>query len=219
MLIRLCLFVCMCAYVYSLCNMRLKFLSFYPPLSHLITLRIEASCNRHESSIPSTFSFLLIAHTWQQYFLGGILTLHTRTYMGTYTNIFTQPTPVTGCDTRSNFKQCKFSLNSIFLFQDWLLIYIYIYIYIYTPGNGVASSPTPRCSSYWKGSLHVTLDYGCQLFLHIYICVCACIYIYIRVHVYICVCVCVCIHVWVYDYSYICAPVRRNSQAGVWGRI
>ena len=25
-------------------------------------------------------------------------------------------------------------------------------------GNGVTSSPTPRCSSYWKGSLLVTLD-------------------------------------------------------------
>ena len=31
------------------------------------------------------------------------------------------------------------------------------------PGKGVASSPTPRCSSYWKGSLLVTLDYGRQL--------------------------------------------------------
>ena len=26
------------------------------------------------------------------------------------------------------------------------------------PGNGVAPSPTPRCISYWKGSLQVTLD-------------------------------------------------------------
>ena len=31
------------------------------------------------------------------------------------------------------------------------------------PGKGVAPSPTPRCSSYQKGSLRVTLDYGCQL--------------------------------------------------------
>ena len=50
-----------------------------------------------------------------------------------------------------------------------------------------------------------------------YVCVCVFMYIYIYV----------CIHVWVYDYSYIyiyvcvCAraPVRRNSLAGVWGRI
>ena len=30
-----------------------------------------------------------------------------------------------------------------------------------------ALAPTPRCSSYWKGSLHVTLDYGRQLYLPI----------------------------------------------------
>ena len=34
-----------------------------------------------------------------------------------------------------------------------------------TPGKGVAPSPTPRCSSYWKGSLLVTLDYGRQFYL------------------------------------------------------
>ena len=28
------------------------------------------------------------------------------------------------------------------------------------PGKGVAPSPTPRCCSYWKGSLQVTLDEG-----------------------------------------------------------
>ena len=32
------------------------------------------------------------------------------------------------------------------------------------PGKGVASSPTPRCYGYWKGSLRVGLDYGRQLF-------------------------------------------------------
>ena len=32
-------------------------------------------------------------------------------------------------------------------------------------GNGVAPSPTPWCSSYWKGSLWVTLDYVHQLYL------------------------------------------------------
>ena len=31
------------------------------------------------------------------------------------------------------------------------------------PGQGVAPSPTPRCSSYRKGSLRVTLDQGRQL--------------------------------------------------------
>ena len=31
------------------------------------------------------------------------------------------------------------------------------------PGKGVEPSPTPRCSSYRKGILRVTLDYGRQL--------------------------------------------------------
>ncbi len=33
------------------------------------------------------------------------------------------------------------------------------------PGNGVAPSPTPLCSSYRKGGLQVTFDYGHQLTL------------------------------------------------------
>ena len=32
------------------------------------------------------------------------------------------------------------------------------------PGKGVAPSPTPWCSSYWKGSLLVALDYGQQFY-------------------------------------------------------
>ena len=36
------------------------------------------------------------------------------------------------------------------------------------PGKGVAPSATPWCSSYWKGSLLVALDYGRQLYLHIH---------------------------------------------------
>ena len=33
------------------------------------------------------------------------------------------------------------------------------------PGNRVAPSSTPQCSSYWKRSSPVTLDSGCQLYL------------------------------------------------------
>ena len=33
-----------------------------------------------------------------------------------------------------------------------------------SPGNGVTPSPTPWCSSYWKGSLRVTLDESHQLY-------------------------------------------------------
>ena len=45
------------------------------------------------------------------------------------------------------------------------------------PGKGVAP-PTPWCSSYQKGSLRVTLDYGRQL-IYIYK------YIYIYIYIYI----------------------------------
>ena len=31
--------------------------------------------------------------------------------------------------------------------------------------KGIVPSPTPRCSSYWKGSLLVSLNYGRQLYL------------------------------------------------------
>ena len=33
------------------------------------------------------------------------------------------------------------------------------------PGEGVALSLTPQCSSYWKESFWVAPDYGCQLYL------------------------------------------------------
>ena len=55
------------------------------------------------------------------------------------------------------------------------------------PREGVAPSHTPWCSSYRKGSLRVTLDYGRQLYLLIYI------YIYIYIYICVCVCVCVCV--------------------------
>ena len=46
------------------------------------------------------------------------------------------------------------------------------------PWKGVAPSLIYRCSSYWKGSLRVTLDYDHQLYnntyIYIYICVCVC---------------------------------------------
>ena len=37
------------------------------------------------------------------------------------------------------------------------------------PGKGLVPSPTPWCSSYWKGSLQVTLDYGWPTYIYIYI--------------------------------------------------
>ena len=43
-------------------------------------------------------------------------------------------------------------------------------------GKGVVPSPTPRCSSYWKGSLLVALDYGCQLYFYLLIYYCHFVY-------------------------------------------
>ena len=42
-------------------------------------------------------------------------------------------------------------------------------VYYIISMEGVAPSPTPWCSSYRKGSLRVTRDYGRQLYLLTYI--------------------------------------------------
>ena len=44
------------------------------------------------------------------------------------------------------------------LFGHW---YLYNLLVIF-PGKGVAASPAPQCSEYWKGSLQVAFDYGRQ---------------------------------------------------------
>ena len=49
-------------------------------------------------------------------------------------------------------------------------------------GKGVAPSSTPRCRSFWKESLLISLHYGCQLYLCVCVCVC------VRVCVYVCLC-------------------------------
>ena len=61
--------------------------------------------------------------------------------------------------------------------------------------EGVAPSPTSWCSSYRKGSLRVTLDYGRQLYfylyIYIYIYICAFIFIHICTYMYMPIHVCV----------------------------
>ena len=52
------------------------------------------------------------------------------------------------------------------------------------PGKGVVPSPTPQCSSYWKGShhqLYFTSIRRCNLRC---VCVCVCVYIYIYIYIY-----------------------------------
>ena len=66
------------------------------------------------------------------------------------------------------------------------------------PEKGVAPSPTPWCSSYWKGSLLVALDYGHHLYL-------------ITICVRVCVCVCVCVCGYIYIYIYICRGVLKQN--------
>ena len=39
-----------------------------------------------------------------------------------------------------------------------------LWVKLSNPRKGVAPSPTPRCSSYWKWSFLVALDYGHQLY-------------------------------------------------------
>ena len=79
------------------------------------------------------------------------------------------------------------------------------------PGNEVAPFSIPRCSSFWKRSLWVTLDYGRQLCLYIYMCVCVCVCIYIYIYVCVCVCVCVYIYMHIYIYIYIYAHIYKGS--------
>ena len=73
------------------------------------------------------------------------------------------------------------------------------------PGKKVLPSPTPQCSSYWKGSLWVALDYSCQLYFTIYIY----IYIYITfslslsIYIYIYICTHTQTHKYIYIYVYI----------------
>ena len=55
------------------------------------------------------------------------------------------------------------------------------------PGKGVVPFPTPRCSSYWKGTLQVTLDYSRQL-----------LYIYIYIDIYIYILISLCLSIWVF---------------------
>ena len=67
--------------------------------------------------------------------------------------------------------------------------------------EGVAPSPTPWCSSYRKGSLQVTLDYGRQLYfyLHLYLYM----YIYINMNIYL--------HAF-YIYIYVNACIHYQSK-------
>ena len=71
--------------------------------------------------------------------------------------------------------------------------------------EGVAPSSTPWCSSYRKGSLRVTLDYGRQLYF--YICIRQCVYIYIYIYTDIYICIWSCQYIYIYIYIWICQSI------------
>ena len=59
-------------------------------------------------------------------------------------------------------------LKKWYLMLSWLTLSIIRYgsrVKWSNPEKGLAPSPTSQCSSYWEGSLLVTLDYGRQLYL------------------------------------------------------
>ena len=63
-------------------------------------------------------------------------------------------------------------LKKWYLISTSLILSIIKYVSRVTwrnPGKGVVPSPTPRCSSYWKGSLRVALDYSRQLYFTVFI--------------------------------------------------
>ena len=47
----------------------------------------------------------------------------------------------------------------------WIITLVFVHVPRFNPGKEVVPFPTPQCSSYWKGSLLVTLDYSHQLTL------------------------------------------------------
>ena len=67
----------------------------------------------------------------------------------------------------------------------------------------VVPSPTPWCSSYRKGSLWVTLDYGRQLYL-LYIYTYIYIYIYIYIQISLNITDIFCLHIFLWILSYCC---------------
>ena len=98
-------------------------------------------------------------------------------------------------------------------------MYVCIYIYIYThththtyiiylvTGTKIISIFT-WCSSFWKGSLLVTHNYGCQLFIYtlmyiIYLYIYIYIYIYTHTHMYVYIYIYIYIHTHTHTYIYI----------------
>ena len=67
------------------------------------------------------------------------------------------------------------------------------------PTKGVAPFPTPRCSSYWKGSLRVTLDKGRRLYNF----TTSFLFIYLFIYQFVGICKDLKNYIYIYIYIYI----------------
>ena len=127
---------------------------------------------------------------------------------------------------------------STYKHSQWYILlspYIYIYIYIYVPKKKVEPSTTPRCSSYWRGSLWVPLHYSQLTYIYIYIYIWRnlkfrwiwqddlstfplifIIYIYIYIYIYKCMCVCLYISVSGRQDD---SSERRSNSLEIWDAI
>ena len=72
------------------------------------------------------------------------------------------------------------------------------------PWKGAAPFPTPQCSSYWKGSLQVALDYSHLLYFYLYI------YIYIYIYTHTHTHTCIYIYIYIYIYTYISTHLYKH---------
>ena len=85
------------------------------------------------------------------------------------------------------------------------------------PGKEVAPSPTPWCSSYRKGSLRVTLDYGRQLYLLLYIYIYIYMYIYVYIYIYIYIYIYMCVYIYIYIYINIGTTQNKSNCMEMYG--
>ena len=91
--------------------------------------------------------------------------LRTLPDMGMMVRVFTNdPGDLGSVPGRVIPKTQKMVLHASLLNTQYYKVRINGSVFHYHPGKRVASSPTPWCCSYQKGSLQITLDKGCQLY-------------------------------------------------------
>ena len=114
--------------------------------------------------IPKQISFSFFRHT--QIHVRTERYTHTQTHTHTY--IYSSMARETRIQSQVESYQ---RLKKWYLIPHLLTLSIFSYgsrVKCSNPMNGVAPSPTPWYSSYWKGSLRVILDYGNHLLIYIY---------------------------------------------------